>query len=150
MIAENYACAYKEVIEVLKYTKREDVNKIPKSRILLWRINMNKDYDFKIDTTKTLEENINRNKILEENNKKLEKSNKELLSLKEQYEKTITNLQEEIKTLKTETLKAKDIEKKYSKLSFDPIGTVKVLHENINKEEYSEEDLALFNILTNK
>ena len=55
MIAENYACAYKEVIEVLKYTKREDVNKIPKSRILLWRINMNKDYDFKIDTTKTLE-----------------------------------------------------------------------------------------------
>lgn len=56
MIAENYACAYKEVIEVLKYTKREDVNKIPKSRILLWRINMNKDYDFKIDTTKTLEE----------------------------------------------------------------------------------------------
>ena len=103
-----------------------------------------------ISTTKTLEENINKNKILEENNKKLEKSNKELLSLKEQYEKTITNLQEEIKTLKTETLKAKDIEKKYSKLSFDPIGTVKVLHENINKEEYSEEDLALFNILTNK
>lgn len=56
MIAENYACAYKEVIEVLKYTKREDANKIPKSRILLWRINMNKDYDFKIDTTKALEE----------------------------------------------------------------------------------------------
>lgn len=56
MIAENYACAYKEVIEVLKHTKREDVNKIPKSRILLWRINMNNDYDFKIDTTKTLEE----------------------------------------------------------------------------------------------
>ena len=56
MIAENYACAYKEDIEVLKYTKREDVNKIPKSRILLWRINMNKDYDFKIDKTKTLEE----------------------------------------------------------------------------------------------
>lgn len=56
MIAENYACAYREVIEVLKYTKREDVNKIPKSRILLWRTNMNKDYDFKIDTTKTLEE----------------------------------------------------------------------------------------------
>lgn len=56
MIAENYACAYREVIEVLKYTKREDVNKIPKSRILLWRTNMKKDYDFKIDTTKTLEE----------------------------------------------------------------------------------------------
>lgn len=56
MITENYACAYKEVIEVLKYTKREDVNKIPKYRILLWKTNMKKDYDFKIDTTKTLEE----------------------------------------------------------------------------------------------
>ena len=56
MIAENYACAYKEVIEVLKHTKREDVNKIPKYRILLWKTNMKKDYDFKIDTSKTLEE----------------------------------------------------------------------------------------------
>lgn len=56
MVAENYACAYKEVVEVLKYTKREDVNKIPKYRILLWKTNMKKDYDFKIDTSKTLEE----------------------------------------------------------------------------------------------
>ena len=56
MISENYACAYKEVIEVLKYTKREDVNKIPKYRILLWKTNMKKDYDFKIDTSKSIEE----------------------------------------------------------------------------------------------
>lgn len=56
MVAENYACAYKEVIEVLKYTKREDVNKIPKYRILLWKANMKKDYDFKINASKTLEE----------------------------------------------------------------------------------------------
>lgn len=56
MIAENYACAYKEVIEVLKYTKREDVNKIPKYRILLWKTNMKKDHDFKIDVNKSLEE----------------------------------------------------------------------------------------------
>jgi hypothetical protein len=56
MIAENYACAYREVIEVLKYTKREDVNKIPKYRILLWKTNMKKDYDFQIDITKPLVE----------------------------------------------------------------------------------------------
>lgn len=56
MIAENYACAYREVIEVLKYTKKEDVNKIPKYRILLWKTNMKKDYDFKINPHKTLEE----------------------------------------------------------------------------------------------
>ena len=40
----------------MKHTKREDVNKIPKYRILLWKTNMKKDYDFKIDTSKTLEE----------------------------------------------------------------------------------------------
>ncbi len=56
MIAENYACTYREVIEVLKYTKKEDVNKIPKYRILLWKTNMKKDYDFKINPHKTLEE----------------------------------------------------------------------------------------------
>lgn len=56
MILNKYACAYKEVIEILKYTKREDVNKIPKHKILLWKTNMKKDYDFKIDTSKTIEE----------------------------------------------------------------------------------------------
>lgn len=56
MIAENYACAYREVIEVLKYTKKDDVNKIPKYRILLWKTNMKKDYDFKVNPNKTLEE----------------------------------------------------------------------------------------------
>ena len=56
MIAENYACAYREVIEVLKYTKKEDVKKIPIYRILLWKTNMKKDYDFKIDVNKSLEE----------------------------------------------------------------------------------------------
>lgn len=56
MIAENYACAYKEVLELLKYTNKEDVNKIPKYRILLWKKNMKKDYDFKIDINKPLTE----------------------------------------------------------------------------------------------
>lgn len=56
MISENYAKAYKEVIEVLKYTKRADVNKIPIYRILLWKTNMKKDYDFKIDPSKKIED----------------------------------------------------------------------------------------------
>lgn len=56
MVSENYACAYKEVIEVLKYTKREDVDKIPQCKIVLWKQNMKKDYNFKIDPKKTLEE----------------------------------------------------------------------------------------------
>ncbi len=56
MINEKYACAYTEVIEVLKYTKRDDVNKIPKDIILLWKENMKKDYNFKIDESKNIEE----------------------------------------------------------------------------------------------
>ncbi len=56
MVAENYACAYKEVIEVLKYTNRDDVNKIPKDMILLWKQNMKKDYEFQIDKNRPIEE----------------------------------------------------------------------------------------------
>lgn len=56
MVAENYACAYKEVIEVLKYTNRDDVNKIPKDMILLWKQNMKKDYNFQIDENKPIED----------------------------------------------------------------------------------------------
>lgn len=56
MVADNYACAYKEVIEILKYTKKEDVNKIPKDKIILWKNIMNKDHDFKVDPSKSIEE----------------------------------------------------------------------------------------------
>ncbi len=56
MVADNYACAYKEVIEVLKYTKKEDVKKIPKQKIMFWINNMKKDYNFKIDVNKKIEE----------------------------------------------------------------------------------------------
>lgn len=56
MVAENYACAYKEVIEILKYTRREDVNKIPLIRILGMKYNMNKNHNFQVDVSKPLKE----------------------------------------------------------------------------------------------
>lgn len=56
MIPEKYACAYKEVIEVLKHTKREDVCKIPSYKILLYAKYMNNNYKFKIDETKNIED----------------------------------------------------------------------------------------------
>ena len=56
MISENYAYAYKEVIEVLKHTKKEDVCKIPNYKILLYAKYMNNDYNFKIDETKNIED----------------------------------------------------------------------------------------------
>ena len=61
MIAENYACAYREVIEILKYTNKDDVNKIPSDKILLWRDNMKEDYNCEIDEEKPLsEQNISK------------------------------------------------------------------------------------------
>lgn len=53
---EIYANAYQEVIEVLKYTKREDLIKIPKFKIDLYKKYMNKNNNFKIDKNKPLEE----------------------------------------------------------------------------------------------
>lgn len=56
MIDIEYANAYSEVLEILKYIPIEDYDKIPKNRINLFRAYANKDHAFCYDTTKTLEE----------------------------------------------------------------------------------------------
>lgn len=52
----NYPKAYKEVIEILKYVPQESVNKIPQTMIDTFKAKMDKDYDFKIDLSKSFEE----------------------------------------------------------------------------------------------
>ena len=39
---------------------------------------------------------------------------------------------------------------RFSKLSFNPIGTVKAVAENFNNGDLSQDDLDLFNALTGK
>ena len=56
MIDIEYANAYTEVLEILKYISVEDYNKIPKSRIDLFKTNANKEYTFKYNPDKTLDE----------------------------------------------------------------------------------------------
>lgn len=56
MSDEKYARAYKEIIEILKYVNKEDVNKIPREMLDMFEINQDKDYDFKFDTKKSFEE----------------------------------------------------------------------------------------------
>lgn len=56
MIDIEYANAYSEVLEILKYIPIEDYDKIPKNRINLFRAYANKYYAFGYDTTKTLDE----------------------------------------------------------------------------------------------
>lgn len=53
---ENYAKAYKEVIEILKYMPKDSVNKIPTDLLDTFKKNMDKNYEFKVDISKNLEE----------------------------------------------------------------------------------------------
>ncbi|MBQ7264548.1 MAG: hypothetical protein IJS61_00445 [Firmicutes bacterium] len=48
--------AYTEVLEVLKHTRKEDYDKIPKEILKVFEENRDKTYDFHIDVEKELEE----------------------------------------------------------------------------------------------
>ena len=56
MITKEYAMAYTEVLEVLKYVPDEDVKKIPKEKLEFYKRNMDNEYDYKLDMTKEFEE----------------------------------------------------------------------------------------------
>ena len=49
MNINNYAKAYKEVLEIIKYFPEEEYNKIPKEKIDFYKANMDNYYDFVID-----------------------------------------------------------------------------------------------------
>lgn len=55
MINKEYAMAYKEVIEILKYVPDEDVAKIPQEELNFYRENMDISYNYKIDESKEFE-----------------------------------------------------------------------------------------------
>ena len=52
----NYPKAYKEVVEVLKFIPEESVKKIPQAVIDTFKARMDNDYNFKVDTNKSFEE----------------------------------------------------------------------------------------------
>lgn len=56
MITKEYAMAYKEVIEILKYVPEEDVAKIPQEKLDFYKENMDTSYNYKIDEEKEFEE----------------------------------------------------------------------------------------------
>lgn len=51
----NFHKAYKEILELLKYMPKEDVEKIPKEMIYTFKIKMDAEHKFEIDTKKPLE-----------------------------------------------------------------------------------------------
>lgn len=56
MITKEYAMAYTEVIEILKYVPDEDVRKIPEEKLEFYKNNMDNEYTYKLDMTKEFEE----------------------------------------------------------------------------------------------
>ena len=56
MITKEYAMAYKEVVEILKYVPDEDVKKIPEEKLEFYKTNMDNEYNYKLDMTKEFEE----------------------------------------------------------------------------------------------
>lgn len=56
MEANEYANAYSEVLEILKYISKEDYDKIPKNKINLFNKNANKNHKFQYDPLHTLDE----------------------------------------------------------------------------------------------
>lgn len=51
-----YAIAYKEVFEILKYIPKVDYDKIPSKKIELYKTMQDKNYNFKYNPSKTLDE----------------------------------------------------------------------------------------------
>lgn len=49
MINSNYARAYKEVLEIIRYFPKEEYSKIPQEKIEFYKNNMDKDYVFTIN-----------------------------------------------------------------------------------------------------
>lgn len=56
MVSKEYAMAYTEVIEILKYVPNEDVQKIPEEKLEFYKENMDKEYNYKLDFEKKFEE----------------------------------------------------------------------------------------------
>ena len=53
---DNYAKAYKEVMEILNFVPKESIDKIPKTMIDEKKKKMDKSYDFKVDINKSFED----------------------------------------------------------------------------------------------
>ena len=61
MISNNYAKAYKELLEIIKHFPLEEYNRIPKEKIKFYEENMDKNYNFTINPNIDLsEQNISR------------------------------------------------------------------------------------------
>ena len=143
-------------VENVENQLKEKINKLEES-------NKQKDLEIKkLQEAKTQsDEKVNEySKILVEN-KKLLKRVKDLeaneLNTKNKIQeskilenKKVLSLENRIKELENTNNKLQETQDRFSKLAFNPVGTVKAVAENINSGEYDQDDIDLYNALTNQ
>ena len=56
MEKESYEKAYKEVLEILKYMPKQEINKIPQNMIYIFYKRQDREHKFEIDKSKSLQE----------------------------------------------------------------------------------------------
>lgn len=88
-------------------------------------------------------------KVLELENAQKEHQTK-LTENKLQETKKIRSLEARIKELESNAKKMEEAQSRFSKLAFDPVGTVKAVAENFVNSDIDEDDIDLFNALTNR
>lgn len=136
---------HNEEIEALKEELNAKNDKIAKL------IESNKDKQIKLNKCCEV---IAENKKLKDENKKLQESieaNKtKITESKLQETAKVRELEARIKELEDNNSKMEEAQNRFSKMSFDPLGTVKAVAENFSNGEYSAEDMELFNALTGK
>lgn len=167
---ENQSLLNKE--ELIKKDKMiENINlknnvKVQKESIYLKQINELKD-KLKLESEKNeklSDENEHLAKKLDECSKiilenkrtieKIEKVNKDKLTeskkaeqIKLLQEKQIKELKERVQSLTEKVKQTENLENRFSKLAFNPIGTVKAVAENFKQGDLSQDDIDLYNAL---
>ena len=143
-------------VENIENQLKEQINKLTES-------NSQKDIEIqKLQEAKSQSEAkvSEYSKILVENKKLLQR----VKTLQESNEATKTKIQEskiledkkiltlenKIKELETKNTKLQETQERFSKLSFNPVGTMKAVAENFNTTEMDQDDIDLFNVLTNQ
>lgn len=137
----------KDLIED-KNKLNEKCNKLVDSNMKL--INENKELQkYKELYSKIVLENKKLSKQLENAKLEIDNNKSKLTESRTNSNTRIKELEEQIEVLQSENSKLEESKDMFNKLSFRPLGTVSAIAQNMSTE-LSDEEQALFNVLTNK
>ena len=143
-------------IEQLNKIHQEEIEKLEEAKTL-----SEDKFNRLLESNKELSKNIeSSSKILIENQElkqkveslEADKQNnaKKLTESKQAEARKVLELEKQIKELTESKAKMEEAENRFSKLAFNPIGTVKAVAENFGTGDYSQDEIDLFKALTNQ